>query len=664
MFKPEPMVQVNALILKRDERVVLDRLGRAGVMHLSRTEAGPGTAPLDPPDKGPDLARCGALLQRLEDACSALEITDRPAGVDHCSDREDLTDREFTLEEVDQRLQEIEQQLEQLMERQAALEQQWSQVTMLLDQIAGYGELGLPLGHLNQSAFLHFAVGSLPTRNLEQLREAAEGNVVLLPLQQREARQAVMALTSRKGRFALETALKQSGFRHEKPPVEEDADIGTLVDQSRGERTRLADELESVRAQRRQLAERSAAELAALERAVREEQAILGAQQHFPHTDNALLITGWVPAEQSNVVQGCLHGVCGERCVIRIEDPGDVPVDQIPVLLRPPRLLRPFITLVTGFGLPGYRDLEPTLLVAISYMLMFGIMFGDVGHGGLLTIAGIGAMLVGRQAKVQDYGLLVLMAGLSSIVFGVVYGSYFGIPALQQYALWHDPLHAPVRLMVATVGVGVVMISLGVILNMINLFRRGDFVTGVLDKFGLVGGIFYWGCLVFIVKYAALRELGLTSLLFVLAIALPLLAVTLKEPLQYALEKRAGHAPHSDSLMMACMESLIEAFEAVLSYLANTISFVRLAAYAMSHAAILMATFAVADAVLDIPAAGGVLYVAVVIGGNAVALLLEGVVVAVQVLRLEYYEFFSKFFPGTGVPFRPFSLLGREKETT
>lgn len=655
MFKPEPMVHVNALILKRDERVVLDGLGRAGVMHLSRTEAGPSTAPLAPPDKGPDLARCGALLQRLENLYSALEITERPA-----SERLES----LTLDQVDERIQKIEQQLEDLGEHRAKLEQQWSQVSLLLDQMAGYAELELPLEQLSRSAFLHFAVGSLPAQNVDQLRDTAEGNVVLLPLHQRATRQAVMAITSRKGRFALETALNQSGFRHEKPPVEEGADVATLVDQSREEQTRLADELEGVRDERRQLAERSAGELLALERAVVEERAILDAQQNFAHTDNAILITGWAPAAQSAVVEECLELVCGERYVIHIEDPGDVPVDQIPVLLRPPRLLRPFATLVTGFGLPGYRDLEPTLLVAISYMLMFGIMFGDVGHGGLLAAGGGVAMLARHNKKLQDYGLLILMAGLSSLLFGVVYGSYFGIPALHQYALWHDPLHAPVRLMLATVGVGVVMISLGVILNIINLFRRGDFLSGVLDKFGLVGGIFYWGCLVFAVKYTALGELGLTGFVLVVAIALPLLAVTLKEPLQYALARHAGRVPHSENLFMACMESLIEAFEAVLSYLANTISFVRLAAYAMSHAAILMATFAVADAVLEFPGVGGVLYVAVVIFGNIVALVLEGVVVAVQVLRLEYYEFFSKFFSGTGVPFRPFSFLGREKEIT
>ena len=216
--------------------------------------------------------------------------------------------------------------------------------------------------------------------------------------------------------------------------------------------------------------------------------------------------------------------------------------------------------------------------------------------------------------------------------------------------------------MVATVGVGIVIISMGAVLNIVNLFRRGEFLNGVLDKFGLAGVIFYWGSLVFIVKYTTLSELGLVGLVLVLVIVLPLLALAIKEPLQYALSKRAGHQPHSDNIFMAFIESTIEAFEAVLAYLANTISFVRLAAYAMSHAAILMATFAMAEAMADTPAVGGVLYVIIVIAGNAVALILEGVVVAVQVLRLEYYEFFGKFFSGTGLPFKPFSFLGKEKE--
>jgi V/A-type H+/Na+-transporting ATPase subunit I len=653
VFKPAPMIQVNALVLQRDERALLYGLGRAGVVHLSRTAAGPQTAPLEPPDRSLDLAHCDELLRRIQAVRQVCGVADAPA-----LEEPDV----LALEQVDERLLDIERTGDDLTRRRTQLEQQWSQVAVLLDQISGYQDVDLPLDELGKFAFLHFAIGSLPGKNLEKLRATTEENVVLLPLRVQGERQPIVAVTSRKGRFAMETTLQQAGFRHEQPPVGEGGDVKTLIEESRAERGRLAAELEQVRNQQQRFAAQAAPELALLEHAVRQEQAILQAEQHFPHTETAVLVTGWVPAEQAEVLVEQLKHATGERCVIHLENPDRVPVDEIPVLLRQPRWLRPFGALVTGYGLPGYRDLEPTLLVAVSYMLMFGIMFGDVGHGGVLALGGLAAMLICRDQKKRDYGLLVLMAGIASVLFGAVYGSYFGIPALHHYGLWHDPLHDPVRLMVAAMAVGVLMISLGVVLNIVNAFRRGEVLHGVLDKFGLVGVVFYWGSLVLIVKYSTLSELGLAGLVLVLVVVLPLLAMTLKEPLQYVLSKRAGHQPHANNLGMAFIESAIEAFEATLSYLANTISFVRLAAYAMSHAAILMATFAVAEALAPTPGIGDVLYVIIAVFGNLVALILEGVVVAVQVLRLEYYEFFGKFFSGSGLPFRPFSFLGKEKE--
>jgi V/A-type H+-transporting ATPase subunit I len=110
------------------------------------------------------------------------------------------------------------------------------------------------------------------------------------------------------------------------------------------------------------------------------------------------------------------------------------------------------------------------------------------------------------------------------------------------------------------------------------------------------------------------------------------------------------------------MESCVGAFEAVLSYLANTISFVRLAAYAMSHAALLFAAFMLAAVVKDIPFGGGLWSLLVIILGNLVAIVLEGIIASVQALRLEYYEFFGKFYSGGGQPFEPFRLASHSKD--
>jgi V/A-type H+-transporting ATPase subunit I len=273
--------------------------------------------------------------------------------------------------------------------------------------------------------------------------------------------------------------------------------------------------------------------------------------------------------------------------------------------------------------------------------------------------------VLGRSTKARDVGLLLVLVGLSSTVFGVEYGSYFGITTWGDgeneriLALWEEPLHAPLELMGVTIAFGIALVSFGVVLNVINLLRRGDLVTALLDKFGVAGALFYWSALAvgaIAFKYTTLLESTGAAAIVLLVVGFPLLCVALKEPVQYALCVRAGKKPHSDSFLMAVMESVIEAFEAVLSYLSNTISFVRIAAYAMSHAAILMATVLMAQEMYKIPHIGGLLYIGTLVVGNAIAFLLEGIIVAVQALRLEYYEFFGKFFTQTGLAFEPFSF--------
>jgi V/A-type H+-transporting ATPase subunit I len=169
--------------------------------------------------------------------------------------------------------------------------------------------------------------------------------------------------------------------------------------------------------------------------------------------------------------------------------------------------------------------------------------------------------------------------------------------------------------------------------------------------------LFYWGVLVLITKFAAIQSRGLVNLALLVFVALPLIGWALKEPIEFFAHRRAAHASErGGSLFAASAESLVGAFEAVLSYLANTISFVRLAAYAMSHAALLVAAFMMAAEVKHLPVGGGLLSVLVIILGNLVAIVLEGIIASVQALRLEYYEFFGKFFSGSGQPFKPFRL--------
>lgn len=654
MFRPVRMVRLRAVLLDRDENAVLRSLGRLGAMHLSRTPAGPDTAPLSPPDHGAEIARIEDLLRRVQALRATLGADSTSAGEREPQDRE--------LDEMEAQLAQWETRAQAWEKQRLRSEAQRASIAAVLGDVSPFQGMGLPFEQLGQSLFLHFATGLLPSERLSKLQDKLGDNVVLLPLPDQEGDQVrVVAVTSRKGRYALETALDQVGFQHQ-APREPSEPSELIAAESLARREALGKEIADLRASLGAFGREIGPALDEMETSLGMEREILLARRQFPHTEVTVLISGWVPASEAAAVEAHIQELTRGCCVVEREGPDSLSDEEIPVLLRHPRLLRPFAMLVTGYGLPRYQELEPTLFVAISYVLMFGMMFGDVGHGAVLMVGGLVAILKGRNEKTRDVGVLLLFAAAAAAVFGVVYGSYFGIEHMKHYALWRDPLEGdPISLMVTAVGIGVVLISIGLVLNMINLFRRGDIVGGLLDKAGVAGAVLYWGVLVLLLKYATLREAGLAGLTVLLVVGLPFLLLTLKEPVRYALALRSGRTPEDGSWLMAGMESLIEAFEAVIGYMANTISFVRLAAYAMSHAAILAATFILAAEVKTIAYTGEALSIAVMIAGNAVAIFLEGVIVAVQALRLEYYEFFGKFFSGAGRAYQPFRFSSGDR---
>jgi V/A-type H+/Na+-transporting ATPase subunit I len=651
MFSPVPMMRLSVVVLNRDERAALRKLGELGTVQLIRTRAGADTAPLAPHDRSGELARCDRLLAGLGDLRRSLEIPSLA--------KEPTEPPEITLDQAEENLRAIEEHAGSLLKHRHYLLQRWGELTAVCEAVSSYQGMEIPLGPPGQFSFLHFVTGSLPEENLDQLQKEVGDSMVLLPLPKQKGRLPLIALTNRRNRLALESALQQAGFLRETLPAIEGATVDTLSEESHRERERVAVELEQARKEMRVIAAAAVRPLAEIEQLANVERSLLEAEQNFPRTEAAVLLTGWIPAADAPAVEQGLREITGARCAIETTAPENLPEQQVPVLLRHPWLLRPFEMLVAGYGLPKYQELEPTLFVAISYVLMFGMMFGDAGQGAVLAIGGLIVLLVGRTAKTRDVGLLLLFSGLAGVGFGIIYGSYFGLTQLKKYALWHDPLEGdPINLMFTGIGIGILMISLGLILNIINRFRCGDVIGGFLDKFGAVGALFYWGMLVLITKHTVIQSSGLANLALLLFLALPITAWVLKAPIECALNRRTGHLtkPGSD-LFAAITESVVEVFEALLVYLASTISFVRLAAYAMSHAALLMATFVMAAEVERIPVGGNLLSVLVIILGNLVTIVLEGTIASVQALRLEYYEFFGKFLSGTGQPFKPFCLL-------
>jgi V/A-type H+/Na+-transporting ATPase subunit I len=654
MFKPAAMARLHVVILEQDERAVLRNLGTLGAVQLTTVRSGPDTAPLAPRDRTREIARCDRVRTRVEELRRSLEIVP-PYGLGQAM--------EMSLDDAEESLHSMEDRATALLEQRQDLLQHQRELATIKDRVSPYRGLDLPLDHPDTYSFLHFVTGTLPTQNLEGLENNLPENATVLPLTEKKGRRSLVAVTSRQGRAALENALQEAGFQRELLPSMEGTTVDTLFGERGSEQEAVVVRLQEVNEKIRALAAEIGQPLAGIDEMVGTECRLLEAAQKFPRTEAAVLLAGWVPSEDVPAIEHSVARITRGRYALETTSPGDTAEEPVPVLLRHHRLLRPFGMLVSTYGLPSYSELEPTLFVAVSYILMFGIMFGDAGHGAVLALLGLIGLRLGRSDQARDVGLLLLFGGSASIISGMVYGSYFGIEGLKKYALWHDPLEGnPIALMYGAIGLGVVMISLGLVLNIINRFRRGDVIGGFLDKFGLVGLLFYWGTLVLLISGETIRARGLMNVAIALFLVLPLIGWAVKEPMEHFLHHARGH--HSDSgggLASAFVESFVGAFEAVLSYLANTISFVRLAAYAMSHAALLVAAFMLAEQVRHFSFGGSVWSLVVIILGNVVAIVLEGIIASVQALRLEYYEFFGKFFSGSGQPFEPFRLAGEDR---
>jgi V/A-type H+/Na+-transporting ATPase subunit I len=647
VFSAVPMMHLRVLVLERDVNRVLRSLGESGVVQLTRSPCGPDTAPLPPRDRTGELARCAQIRGRIDKVWQLQGTGTLPGGRSY---------PEMTLDEAEKKVTSIEEKVSDPAEGKRTLSARRDALSGRCTRAANYRGLGIPLNGDQPSSFIRFVTGSVPSPGLEELRKTIDPKVVLLPLGQLNDRQSVVVVMASRNLPSVERALEEAGFQRDVLDGCPGASVDASCEAGERELLEIEAELKMIDEELEGFAAEFGPCLSDLKRFVDIKEKLLSASQKCPRTETVVLITGWVPAHAGAGLDAELRRVTAERYRLEAVSPDDAE-EEVPVLLRHSRLLRPFETLVSTYGLPTYRELEPTLFVAVSYLLMFGVMFGDAGHGLVLALCGLFVALR-FPGKRRDFGLLLLFAGLSSIIFGIIYGSWFGVEHFKKYALWHDPLEGdPIRLMYATIGFGVVMISLGILLNVINRLRRGDVIGGILDKFGLAGLLFYWGALVLFTNKSFFSSKGILGVAMVGLLGVPMVSWVVKEPLEHFLTNRSGgHGTGSDGIGGVIMEAFVGAFEAILSYLANSISFVRLAAYAMSHAAILVAAFMLAAQVRGFSPGGGFWSVIIVILGNLIAIVLEGIIASVQALRLEYYEFFGKFFSGNGQPFEPFRL--------
>ncbi len=350
------------------------------------------------------------------------------------------------------------------------------------------------------------------------------------------------------------------------------------------------------------------------------------------------ILYGWMSKRDAAKLE---QEIAKDEKIHWVEEEGDRSVVP-PTKLKNPGILKPFEMFVEMYGLPAYNEMDPTLFVALTYTLMFGIMFGDVGQGACLLIGGV---LLYKLKNLRLAGI-VGVAGIWSVIFGFLYGSVFGFEELLP-AIWMKPMDNIMSTLMMAIGFGAVLILIAMILNMVNAIRAKEYGRLLFHQSGLAGLV----CYGFVVLCALLFITGHglpATIIIGIAVGVPLVAILLKEPLTHLVEHHSRIFPEGSKVMFF-VEALVEGFDVVLSYATNTISFVRVGAFALSHAGMMGVVMTLAGMEKGNPN-----WIVIVLGNLLVAGL-EGLVVGIQVLRLEYYEMFSRFYTGNGKPFISFN---------
>ena len=332
-----------------------------------------------------------------------------------------------------------------------------------------------------------------------------------------------------------------------------------------------------------------------------------------------------------------------------VEDNNEEYFSEPPTKLKNPKFFKPFEMFIRMYGLPAHNEIDPTIFVALTYTFIFGAMFGDVGQGLCLFIGGA---LLYKLKKINLAGIISI-AGIFSTFFGFMFGSVFGFEDIIE-ARWIRPISHMTTLpfigklntvFIVAIAFGMGIILLSMIFHIINAKKAHD-TEALLDQNGIAGLVFYGSVVLSVVLFMTGNKLPGTIVLIVM-FGIPLLLMLFKEPLTAKLEKRAEHS--EEGKVMFVVQAVFEMFETLLSYFSNTLSFVRIGAFAVSHAAMMEVVLMLAGAETGNP------NWVVVVGGNLFVCGMEGLIVGIQVLRLEYYEMFSRFYKGTGREFKPYN---------
>ena len=570
--------------------------------------------------------------------------------------------RDMDVDTAMERITEVQSRIQKADRETDALEKELKKERGLLDAVSPYQELHFDISRILHFKEVRFRFGRLPVGYYERLKTYAYDDACTIFEKCKETEDYVWGVYFVPAAEAKKVDAIYASLHFERIHLE-DAYEGT-VDEACRELKEKTDALEQqITAVRAELAKElngmsesisAASKTLAYESKLFDVRKLAARIEEGDNKEDYYILCGWMGEDDVN--KFLAESKNDDKVFVVVEEDKEKFFGEPPTKLKNPRFFKPFEMFIRMYGLPANDEMDPTMFVALTYTFIFGAMFGDVGQGLCLFVFG-GLLYLIKKINLAG---IISIAGLFSTFFGFMFGSIFGFEDVIQ-AHWLRPVDAMTNLpfigqlntvFVVAIAFGMGLNILVMIFNVINSIKSHDVENMLFSHNGIAGLVFYGFLVLTIVLYMTGHKVP-GNILMVIFLGVPVILFVFKEPLGNLVTKQ--HKKMEEGKVMFFVQAFFELFETMLSYFSNTISYVRIGAFAVSHAAMMEVVLMLSGA-----SAGHTNWIVFVLG-NVLVCGLEGLVVGIQVLRLEYYEMFSRFYKGTGREFKPFHSQSDEK---
>lgn len=669
MAKPAQMRLMELMVLKQDIAPVLEYIGKKESFQF-QSKLGEDADSVTSKAGGKDFDVDSNFYTSLRNASVNLDIP--------------LSDEEFAAMEIAapsaKDREDAGRILKAYNDLESELEAAATEVTKTSDaykEALAFANLKVSFSEIDNLSFLALRVGKIDAAGFEQVKEQLGVKAVVVALG--DDKSHILVAASKKNSTEVDLVLQKLGFVSLEIPenfqgVPEDVLEGLLSQKNKAQKQ--YEELEHTRAN---FAETHKAAIHKLIKLFAIGVQISDIERNLESTELVYRITGWVPLTENEVYMKELDNITQGRIAIRVYSPLEVPSvmsgkEQVPVKLTHGRFVKSFERMIFSYGSPLYGTIDPTPFVAVFFTLLFGIMFGDLGQGLVFLLLGI--LMAAKVIKVggwNKFAPIFIAIGISSSIMGFLTGEFFSNETLLEPAAeWVTGLfgrpHAPILKMMPSsdpssiiamfgvfgvaVGIGFIINTIGLIVNIINNIMRRRYAEAFFGKNGLAGAVFFWYVVIMVVRMVVFHHS--IAVYDWIIIGVSLFFAAFAEPFENLV---SGNRPLLENGVGTYLISgVVELIEVISGYLSNTVSFVRVGAFALSHAVL---DFLILTLTNMVGGEASIAGIAILIIGNAIIIVLEGMIVAIQVIRLQYYEFFSKFFHETGREFKPFKFLNK-----